>query len=37
LAITEVLGLCFDHVEKKVISRLKPFFETRAEQGLAKL
>lgn len=25
LAITEVLGLCFDHVEKKVISRLKLF------------
>ena len=37
LAITEVLGLCFEHVEKKVISRLKPFFEARplsnAENG----
>lgn len=33
LSITQVLQLCFDHVEKKVISKLKPFFETRSALG----
>jgi len=33
LAITEVLKLCFDHIEKNVISRLKPFFEMHTSSG----
>ena len=32
--ITHVLQLCFDHVERKVISKLKPFFETRSASGI---
>jgi hypothetical protein len=34
LSITHVLQLCFDHVETKVISKLKPFFETRSASGI---
>jgi hypothetical protein len=34
LPITHVLQLCFDHVETKVISKLKSFFETRSASGI---